>query len=198
MAARSKARKRAVDLLFEADMRGVDVRELLADRAEFGESPSNPYTAEVVEGIAKNRHEIDDLLTERSEGWTLARMPAVDRAVLRLAVYELLWRFDVPEAVVIDEAVELAKALSTDDSPRFVNGILAAIVRLHPRSERSDQSAAVLDDVVLNDDLEDDLEDDLADGFDAGEPAAPADADSDIAGVGTVTAGRRIESVDGG
>ena len=89
----------------------------------------NDYTIELVEGVAAHRRGIDEILTEYAEGWTIARMPEVDRAVLRLGVYELLWRADVPDAVVIDEAVELAKSLSTDESPRFVNGILARLKR---------------------------------------------------------------------
>jgi N utilization substance protein B len=128
--ARSKARKRAVDLLFEADARGVDALALLADRVGSPDVPPiNDYTVELVEGVAERRAEIDKLITDHAEGWALHRMPAVDRAVLRLGAYELLWSPDVPAAVAIDEAVELAKTLSTDDSPRFVNGVLAQLRR---------------------------------------------------------------------
>jgi N utilization substance protein B len=129
VSARSKARKRVVDVLFEADTRGVDVAATLADRLALADPPLNPYTVEVVQGIAAHRDRIDAILAEYAEGWTIARMPGVDRAVLRLGVYELLWREDVPQPVAIDEAVELAKTLSTDESPRFVNGVLARVLR---------------------------------------------------------------------
>ena len=128
MGARSKARKRAVDLLFEADARGIDPAALVAERLGSTDVPPiNDYTVRLVEGVSEHRERIDELISEHAEGWTLQRMPAVDRAVLRLGLYELLWVDDVPNAVVIDEAVELAKTLSTDDSPRFVNGILARL-----------------------------------------------------------------------
>lgn len=130
MGARSKARKRAVDLLFEAEARGVDAVTLLSERIGSPEvAPINDYTVELVEGVIARREEIDRLIEDHAEGWSLQRMPAVDRAVLRLGTYELLWMPDVPDAVAIDEAVELAKMLSTDDSPRFVNGILAQLLR---------------------------------------------------------------------
>lgn len=135
MGARNKARKRAVDVLYEADLRGLDAVTLLSDRVGSTEvAPVSEYTITLVEGITENRQRIDELLVEHAEGWTLARMPAVDRAVLRLGLYELLWRSDdVPPAVSIDEAVELAKALSTDDSPRFVNGVLGRIAGIGDR-----------------------------------------------------------------
>ena len=128
MGARSKARKRAVDLLFEADARGLDPVTLVAERLGSPDVPPiSDYTVALVEGVAEHRERIDELIAEHAEGWTLQRMPAVDRAVLRLGLYELLWADDVPAAVAIDEAVELAKTLSTDDSPRFVNGVLARL-----------------------------------------------------------------------
>ena len=129
MSARTKARKRAVDVLYESDLRAVPAHTTLAERQALADPPVNPYTAELVEGVETNRAHIDDILDRYAEGWTVARMPGVDRAVLRLAVYELLWRADVPDAVAIDEAVELVKTLSTDESPRFVNGILARVLR---------------------------------------------------------------------
>jgi transcription antitermination protein NusB len=132
MAARSKARKRAVDVLYEADLRGMDPVATLADRVALAEPPVNDYTVELVEGVQANRTRIDEILGEYAEGWTIDRMPDVDRAVLRLAVYEVLWCSDVPDAVAIDEAVELAKSLSTDESPRFVNGVLGRVVRDQP------------------------------------------------------------------
>ena len=135
MAARSKARKRAVDVLYESDVRGTDPVATLADRRALGDPPVNEYTVELIEGLQQHRDRIDAILADYAEGWTVQRMPDVDRAVLRLAVYELLWRPDVPGAVVIDEAVELAKSLSTDESPRFVNGVLARILRDQPAAE---------------------------------------------------------------
>ena len=132
MSARSKARKRAVDILYEAGARGVDPGAVLAERQSLGEPPVHAYTAELVQGIGANTDRIDEILGELADGWTVARMPDVDRALLRVGVYELLWRDDVPDAVAIDEAVELAKTLSTDSSPRFVNGVLGRVVRERP------------------------------------------------------------------
>lgn len=132
MAARSKARKRAVDVLYESDLRGVDPMTTLAERVALADPPVNDYTIELVEGMQSHRDRIDAILGDYAEGWSLARMPDVDRAVLRLGVFELLWRDDVPDAVVIDEAVELAKTLSTDESPRFVNGVLSTVMRERP------------------------------------------------------------------
>ncbi len=129
MAARSKARKRAVDVLYESDVRNVDTLSTLRDRVALGDPPVNEYTVSLIEGAQEHRARIDEILAAYAEGWTIERMPGVDRAVLRLGVYELLWREDVPDAVVIDEAVELAKSLSTDESPRFVNGVLARVLR---------------------------------------------------------------------
>ena len=131
MAARSKARKRAVDVLYEADVRGADPVTLIAERVGSTDVPPvNDYTVTLVEGVTAHRSRIDDLISEHSEGWTLDRMPFVDVAVLRLGVYELLWAEDVPDAVAIDEAVQLAKSLSTDDSPRFVNGVLGRLATI--------------------------------------------------------------------
>jgi N utilization substance protein B len=132
VAARSKARKRALDVLYESDVRSVDPLTTLAERVALADPPVNDYTVELVEGTQAHRERIDAILTEYAEGWTVARMPDVDRAILRLGVYELLWRDEVPDAVAIDEAVELAKTLSTDESPRFVNGVLARVVRDQP------------------------------------------------------------------
>jgi len=132
VAARSKARKRAVDVLYESDARGVPATTTLAERIALADPPVKEYTVTLVEGVEANRTRIDEILAEYAEGWTIPRMPGVDRAVLRLGVYELLWREDVPDAVTIDEAVELAKSLSTDESPRFVNGVLARVLRDRP------------------------------------------------------------------
>jgi N utilization substance protein B len=128
MAARSKARKRAVDVLYEADVRGDDRLAVLRDRIETGNPPVPEHTIRLVEGVAEHAGRIDALIETHASGWTLERLPDVDRAILRMAVFELLWADDVPDAVVIDEAVELAKGLSTDDSPAYVNGVLGAIL----------------------------------------------------------------------
>lgn len=127
MGARHKARKRALDILFEADQRGSTAADVLADRVARGEQPANLYTEVLVAGVAAHQPEIDALIEAHAVDWSLDRMPAVDRAVLRLAVYELRWGDEVAAAVVIDEAVELAKELSTDESPAFVNGVLARL-----------------------------------------------------------------------
>ena len=132
MAARSKARKRALDILFEADLRGLPVLELLTERQTFGEQPVSEYAAELVRGVAAHREQIDSLISQNAVDWTLERMPAVDRNILRLGVYELLWADDVPDGVAISEAVLLAQDLSTDASPAFVNGLLAKIENLKP------------------------------------------------------------------
>jgi transcription antitermination protein NusB len=132
MAARSKARKRAVDVLYEADVRGADPEQLLAERLAQADPPVPDYAVELVEGVTGNLERIDRVLGEHSEGWSVERMPPVDRAVLRLALYELILREDVPDAVAIDEAVELAKSLSTDESPRFINGVLGRVLRERP------------------------------------------------------------------
>ena len=136
MGARTKARKRALDVLFEADQRGADVLETLADRVAVGEPPVSDYTVALVEGVVAQGERIDELLTTYSQGWSLDRMPAVDRAVLRLGTFELIWRDDVPDAVVISEAVGLARQLSTDESPAFVNGLLARLLDLKPSLTR--------------------------------------------------------------
>jgi N utilization substance protein B len=131
MGARSKARKRAVDVLYAAALRDADPVTLLAERHETAEQPApNDYATTLVEGVVAHRERIDELLTEHAEGWTLDRMPFVDLAVLRLGVYELLWASDVPDPVAIDEAVQLARSLSTDDSPRFVNGVLGRLATI--------------------------------------------------------------------
>ena len=134
MAARSKARKRALDILFEAEQRRLPVLELLSERQSLGETPVPEYAAELVRGVASHQPEIDNLISENAVDWTLERMPAVDRNVLRLGVYELLWADDVPDGVAISEAVLLAQDLSTDASPAFVNGLLARIKDLKPTS----------------------------------------------------------------
>ncbi|NYI04988.1 transcription antitermination factor NusB [Allostreptomyces psammosilenae] len=127
MAARSTARKRAVQILFEADHREVPVRDVLADWVGRAEPPVNEYTMDLVEGYCEHTEQIDRLISEYAVGWTLDRMPIVDRNILRLGVHELVWVDDVPDAVVLDEAVRIAKEFSTDESPAFVNGLLGRI-----------------------------------------------------------------------
>lgn len=127
MGARTKARKRAVDVLFEADQRGLAPLAVLEAEGQRSDRTLNPYTLVLVGGVVERLAEIDALLAIHSVEWPVDRMPAVDRAILRLGTYELLWGEDLPPAVAIDEAVELAKGLSTDDSPGFVNGVLGKI-----------------------------------------------------------------------
>jgi transcription antitermination protein NusB len=132
MAARTKARKRALDVLYESELRGVAMGATLPDRIAAGDPPVNPYTVRLVEGVAEHRHRIDELLDTHAEGWSLARMPVVDRNLLRIATYEILYAEDVPDAVAVSEAVQLAADLSTDESAKFVNGLLARLVELKP------------------------------------------------------------------
>ena len=132
MSARSKARKRALDVLFEAELRETPLLELLAERITLASPPVPDYAAELVRGVSVHQGRIDELIAEYAEGWTLERMPAVDRNILRIGVYELLWADDVPDGVAISEAVLLARDLSTDASPAFVNGLLARIAELKP------------------------------------------------------------------
>jgi N utilization substance protein B len=142
MPARSKARKRALDLLFEAEIRGEPVLGLLTERSAAapagggspagGSPPVSGYAAELVRGVQAHRERIDELLSEYSQGWTLDRMPAVDRNILRIGLYELYWGSGVPDGVAISEAVLLARELSTDGSPAFVNGLLARLLELRP------------------------------------------------------------------
>jgi N utilization substance protein B len=132
MSARSKARKRALDVLFESEVRGLPVGGTLADRVADNDPPVNEFTVALVEGVAKHIEQIDDLLETHSVGWTLDRMPAVDRNILRIGAYELLFDDQVPDVVAVSEAVALARDLSTDESPTFVNGLLARLLQLKP------------------------------------------------------------------
>ncbi len=138
LGARHKARKRAVDLLFEAEARDVDAADLARERGELARSddtvtPVPAYALTLVDGVADNLDRVDSVIESHLTDWTLDRLPAVDRAILRVAVYELFHTEDVPPVVAVDEAVELAKALSTDESPAFVNGVLGRIVLLAPQ-----------------------------------------------------------------
>lgn len=137
MSARSKARKRALDVLYEADVRGTEPAVVLEAtqqrRRDEGQASMNAYVTEVVEGVTRHREQIDELLASYSMGWTLDRMPAVDRAILRIGAYEVMWANEVPDAVAISEAVALATDLSTDESPSFVNGLLGRLMEVKPR-----------------------------------------------------------------
>ena len=132
MSARTKARKRALDMLYQADLRGESMAAIVnaeAQRAagEPDRAASWLYAREIVDGVSDHRDEIDELIVNYAQGWTLERMPHIDRALLRLAAWEIIHNDEVPAAVAIDEAVELAKEYSTDDSGRFVNGVLGKI-----------------------------------------------------------------------
>ena len=129
MSARSKARKRALDILYQSDVRGVSPVDVLqveeGRRLERREAELNPLVRELVGGVSEHRVEIDEILATYSLGWTVERMAAVDRAALRIGVYEVIWADEVPDAVAISEAVALVSDLSTDESPSFVNGLLS-------------------------------------------------------------------------
>jgi N utilization substance protein B len=132
VSARTKARKRAVDAVFAADLRKISPLTLLDDVADLAADRQNQeaifgYAREIVQGVVDNHEEIDDLLETYSQGWALDRMPNLDRAILRVGVWEILHNPAVPDAVAVNEAVELAKELSTDDSGSFVNGLLSRI-----------------------------------------------------------------------
>ena len=168
MAARSKARKRALDILFEAELRGLPTLELLSERQSLGDVPVQPYAAELVRGVATHSDRIDELISWNLVDWTLERMPAVDRNILRIGVYELLWAGDVPDGVAISEAVALAQSLSTDNSPSFVNGVLARIKAEKPTLSLDPEASAF----ASEDDEDEDDSDPYADDDD-GEPGRP-------------------------
>ena len=131
MSARSKARKQALDILFETDIRGTSPMDLLTTRlvVEEGEDarPIREYTRELIVGVSEHRRKIDELISTYARGWDMDRLPTVDRNVLRLAIYELLWSELIPDAVAIDEAINLAKELSTDESAGYIHGVLGRI-----------------------------------------------------------------------
>jgi N utilization substance protein B len=129
MSARSKARKRALDLIFAAEARGQGASALLDEQAADGDVPANEYTVTLVRGVAEHATRLDELIAGYAQGWTLERMPAVDRNVLRLALFEILYVEDVPDPVAISEALALVSDLSTDESPAFVNGVLGNVLR---------------------------------------------------------------------
>jgi N utilization substance protein B len=135
MSARTKARKRAVDAVFAADLRKISPLLLLNEVAELSADRQNQdeifgYARQIVEGVIEHNRDIDDQLDSYSQGWPIDRMPAVDRAILRVASWEIIYNDQVPDAVAIDEAIELARELSTDDSPAFVNGLLSKIAAI--------------------------------------------------------------------
>ncbi|MEO0016489.1 MAG: hypothetical protein RL589_970 [Actinomycetota bacterium] len=134
MSARSKARKQALDLLYETDIRGTNLVETLASRDIPAEGPDarpiREYTKELVNGVSDNRRKIDELITTYAQGWDMDRLPAVDRNILRLGIYEILWSTDVPMSVAIDEALILAKELSSDDSSKYIHGVLGRIASI--------------------------------------------------------------------
>lgn len=134
MSARTKARKAALDVLFESDLRARDTLQTLQQRIADAESPVRDYTRSLVEGVTAHRSEIDRRIADSlSTGWTLERMPRVDRAAVRIAVYEIDF-LDVPDAVAVAEAVALVGDLSTDDSPDYVNGLLGKVIATKTRS----------------------------------------------------------------
>jgi N utilization substance protein B len=130
VSARSKARKAALDLLYEGDIRNRPSLELLNERITTLDYLIREYTRELVSGVSEKKSKIDEIILMRAKGWDLDRMPVLDRNILRLAAYELLWLRDIPESVAISEAVELAKSLSTEESASYINGVLAAILEV--------------------------------------------------------------------
>lgn len=134
MSARSKARKQALDLLYETDIRGTNLVDTLAQRDIPAEGPDarpiREYTRELVNGVSNNRRKIDELITTYAQGWDMDRLPAVDRNILRLGIFEILWAADIPTSVAIDEAIALAKELSSDDSSKYIHGVLGRIASI--------------------------------------------------------------------
>jgi N utilization substance protein B len=134
VSARSKARKQALDLLYETDIRGTDLVKTLEERDIPADGPDarpiREYTRELVNGVSTNRRKIDELITTYAQGWDMDRLPAVDRNILRLGIYEILWSNSVPTSVAIDEALDLAKELSSDDSSKYIHGVLGRIASI--------------------------------------------------------------------
>ena len=134
MSARSKARKQALDLLYETDIRGTDLVKTLVERDIPADGPDarpiREYTRELVNGVSDNRRKIDELITTYAQGWDMDRLPAVDRNILRLGIYEILWSNSVPTGVAIDEALDLAKEISSDDSSKYIHGVLGRIASI--------------------------------------------------------------------
>jgi N utilization substance protein B len=132
VSARGKARSRALDILFEAEQRSASPFDVLRARREKTDQIVNPYTVDIVEGVVSRKAAIDEFLETYSQGWSLERMPSVDRIILRIGTWELLYNDDVPDGVAVSEAVALAKTLSTDESPQFINGLLGRLQQLKP------------------------------------------------------------------
>jgi N utilization substance protein B len=134
VSARSKARKQALDLLYEADIRGTNAVETLITRDIPAEGPDarpiREYTRELINGVSEHRRKIDELITTYAQGWDMDRLPAVDRNILRLGIYEILWSNAVPTSVAIDEALDLARELSSDDSSKYIHGVLGRIASI--------------------------------------------------------------------
>lgn len=132
MSARTRARRRALELLFEAEQRGLPEAEVVRLRSGDPDYPMKPYAVEIVDGVVAHREEIDELVQTYARGWSLERMPAVDRALLRIAVWEMLFNDEVDDPVAISEVVDLARSFSTDESPKFINGVLDRIRSVKP------------------------------------------------------------------
>ncbi|PSK96821.1 NusB antitermination factor [Murinocardiopsis flavida] len=126
--ARRKARMRAVEVMYEAELRGVSVADVITRRLAQTEPPINEFTERLAAAVDERRPRIDELLSEYAIGWTLERMPVVDRNILRMGAYELLWAEDIPDGVAIAESVAVAKELSADESPAFINGLLSRLM----------------------------------------------------------------------
>jgi N utilization substance protein B len=129
VSARSKARKRALDFLYEADIKKVQASELFGVRGA-AELSQEPYVLTLLSGVAEHINKIDELIITYAQGWDMDRMPPIDRNILRIAIYEILWAADIDLQVACDEAVELAKSISTDESSSYINGVLGRIIKL--------------------------------------------------------------------
>ncbi len=132
MSARTKSRKRALDILFESEAQSLEPGGTLAERRDSTDYPVNDYAVSLIEGVVLHRDRLDEIIAENAKDWTLDRMPAVDRNLLRIGAFEILYVEDVPDAVAVSEAVALAGDLSTDESPAFINGLLSKIIELKP------------------------------------------------------------------
>ena len=134
MSARSKARKQALDILFESDIRGSVALDILISRDVVEEGPDarpiREYTREIISGVSEHRRKIDELIATYAQGWDMDRLPAVDRSILRIGIYEIIWASELPDAVAIDEALTLAKELSTDESASYIHGVLGKIASI--------------------------------------------------------------------
>ena len=134
MSARSKARKQSLDLLYEADIRKVDLLQLMIERDLLADGPDvrpiREFTRELISGVSGHKRKIDELITTYAQGWDMDRLPAVDRNILRLAIFEIVWAIELPDAVAIDEALTLAKELSTEESAGYIHGVLGRIASI--------------------------------------------------------------------